>query len=114
MIDHQTRITAIIKQVISETSLTQGIDKAKAGFVVTPTGPVPLQSPEGGAMLVPCWIVTVTIQTDLIGQPPIQVPITIPGALPGDEEFRGATREAFQAAVKKRDEVMNVDVTVKA
>lgn len=107
MIDHQTRITAIVKQVISETSLAQGIDKGKAGFVVTPTGPVPLQT-EAGAMLAPCWLVTVTIQTDLIGQPPVQVPITIPGALPGDEEFRGATREAFMAAVKERDRLMTV------
>lgn len=106
MIDHQTRVIAIVKQVVSESALSNGIDKTRAGYIVSPTGPVPMQGADGSAVLVPCWIITVTLRTELIGVPPIQVPITIPGALPADDEFRGATRQAFEAAVQERDKVM--------
>ena len=106
MIDQVSRITNVVKDELAKAAVTSGIDKSFVGFVVGPTGPVPIQTPMGNAM-VPSWVVTVTLRTELLGMPPIPSPVLVPGPLPQDEDFRGATRQALKAAAEERDRLMN-------
>ena len=106
MIDQVQRITNVVKDELAKAAVTNGIDRSLLGFVVWPTGPVPVQTPMGTAV-VPSWVVTVTLRTELLGMPPIPSPVLVPGPLPQDEDFRGATRQALQAAAAERDRLMN-------
>jgi hypothetical protein len=110
MIDHFTHVLSVVKEELAKVSLANGVDKSLVGFVVSALGPTPIQTPGGAAMINGAWLVTVTLRTELIGQPPIPAPVIIPGPMPDDADFRGAVGMAVKACVEARDKLMRGEI----
>lgn len=114
MINHQLNFEAAIKDELSKAAASQGIEKSFVGYVLTFSfGPVQTVQ---GQMLMPTWILAVSLRTELLGVAPIVVPIMVPNPvdptagtayLPADSDFRGAARQALDVAIQGRDALMH-------
>jgi hypothetical protein len=114
MINHQTNYEAAIKDELSKAATSHGIDKSFVGYTLAFSfGPV---QTAGGQMLMPTWILMVSLRTELLGVSPIIVPIMVPNPvdpaagtahLPADSDFRGAARQALDVAMQGRDALMH-------
>lgn len=118
MINHQLNFEAAVKDELSKAAVSQGIDKSFVGYILAFSfGPVQTAV---GQMLMPTWILAVSLRTELLGVAPIVVPIMVPNPvnpeagtahLPSDTDFRGAARQALDVAVQGRDALMHPERT---
>lgn len=117
MINHQTNFETAVKDELAKAAVAQGVDKSFVGYTLAFSfGPVQTAA---GQMLMPTWILAVSLRTELLGVAPVVVPIMVPnpiddiGAahLPTDTDFRGAARQALDVAMQHRDALMHPERT---
>jgi hypothetical protein len=118
MINHQTNFESAVKDELAKAAVSQGVDKSFVGYTLAFSfGPVQTAA---GQMLMPTWILAVSLRTELLGVAPIVVPIMVPNPinpeagtahLPTDTDFRGAARQALEVAVQGRDALMHPERT---
>lgn len=114
MINHQTNFENVIKDELAKVAAAHGVDKSFVGYALTFSfGPVQTAA---GQMLMPTWILAVSLRTELLGVPPVFVPIMVPlqvspeagtSHLPTEADFRGAARQALDVAIQGRDALMH-------
>ena len=114
MINHQVNFENAIKDELAKAAASHGVEKSFIGYTLTFSfGPVQTAA---GQMLMPTWILAVSLRTELLGVAPVVVPIMIPNSinpeagtshLPGETDFRGAARQALDVAVQGRDVLMH-------
>lgn len=114
MINHQTNFESVIKDELAKAAVSQGVDKSFVGYTLTFSfGPVQTSA---GQMLMPTWILAVSLRTELLGVAPVVVPIMIPNPispeagtshLPSETDFRGAARQALDVAMQGRDALIH-------
>lgn len=114
MINHQTNFESAVKDELAKAAAAHGVDKSFVGYALSFSfGPV---QTAGGQMLMPTWILAVSLRTELLGMQPVVVPIMVPNPisaeagtahLPSDADFRGAARQALDVAMQGRDALMH-------
>ena len=121
MINHLTNFESAVKDELAKAAAAKGIDKSFVGYTITLAfGPVQTAA---GQMLMPTWILAVSVRTELLGMAPVVVPIMVPNPvnidagtahLPTDADFRGAARQAFDVAMEGRDRLMHPETVANA
>lgn len=115
MINHADHYLAVVKDELAKVARASGTDISFVGVAVSSTfGPVQVQP--GQQALMPAWLLVISLRVELIGVAPIAVPTIIPYQvdsaagvvhLPDEDDFRGATRQAFSVAIDARNQLMH-------
>ena len=85
MIDHAARYTDIVKGEIGQRALA---DKLRFGFGVNQAFG-PYNNPQTGEVEVgPCWLVMVSMKSNMAPFEMVPLQVAVPGLLPPDELFR--------------------------
>lgn len=105
LIDQMQRIQGIVRDELAVQATAHGVSKQMLGYHVSQTF-APMPGPNGQMGLFIGWIVTVTLRLTLLGYEPAVSPVLIPGPLAPDTAYRESVKQALEAAIKMRDEVM--------
>ncbi len=115
MINHADHYVSVIKDELAKAARANGIDTSLIGYALSSTfGPVEVAP--GQQALMPGWLLVVSLRVELVGVAPVSVPMVVPYQIdtakqivhmPGEDDFRGAARQAFGVALQARDQLLH-------
>ena len=114
MINHTDNFEAVVKDELHKAARAHGIDPSMVGHALSSTfGPI--QVGPNQQTLAPCWLLVLSLRVELVGTPPVVVPMTIPytmnaaGTLhmPAESDMRGALNQAFGVLVDAREHLLH-------
>ena len=102
MIDIHAHVEGLVRDQLTKACRATGIDDSVAGYAVGGHGQLMAMANGESIGFAAGWLVTVSLRSRLLGQPPVAASVPVPGVMPSDDDFRAVVDKLVEVADQQR------------